>query len=579
MYLLNNRKHQQYNGPTAIAATITNAACGTSDGTLTLGAVTGGLAPYTYSVDASAYSSTLVYNNLAAGSHDINVKDANGCIFSTTASISNTTGPTAIATTKTDASCGTANGSITLGAVTGGLAPYTYSVDASAYSATLVYNNLAAGSHDINVKDANGCIFSTTASISNTTGPTAVATTKTDASCGTANGSITLGAVTGGVVPYTYSVDASAYSATLVYNNLAAGSHDVNVKDANGCIFSTTASISNTTGPTAIATTKTDASCGTANGSITLGAVTGGLAPYTYSVDASAYSATLVYNNLAAGSHDLKVKDANGCIFSTTASISNTTGPTAIATTKTDASCGTANGSITLGAVTGGLAPYTYSVDASAYSATTNYNRTCSGPHDINVKDANGCIFSTTASISNTTGPTAIATTKTDASCGTANGSITLGAVTGGLAPYTYSVDASAYSSTLVYNNLAAGSHDINVKDANGCIFSTTASISNTTGPTAIAATITNAACGTSDGTLTLGAVTGGVAPYTYSVDASAYSATLVYNNLAAGSHDINVKDANGCIFSTTASISNTTGLQRSQQRRRMQAAVIMTEV
>jgi hypothetical protein len=179
------------------------------------------------------------------------------------------------------------------------------------------------------------------------------------------------------------------------------------------------------------------------------------------------------------------------------------------------------------------------------------------------VKDANGCIFSTTASISNTTGPTAIVVNKTDASCGTANGSITLGAVTGGLAPYTYSVDASAYSATLVYNNLAAGSHDINVKDANGCIFSTTASISNTTGPTAIAATITNAACGTSDGTLTLGAVTGGLAPYTYSVDASAYSATLVYNNLAAGSHDINVKDANGCIYSTTASISKQQGRQR----------------
>ena len=34
---------------------------------------------------------------------------------------------------------------------------------------------------------------------------------------------------------------------------------------------------------------------------------------------------------------------------------------------------------------------------------------------------------------------------------------------------------------------------------------------------------------------MTIGAVTGGVAPYTYSVDGSAFTATLVYNNLAAG--------------------------------------------
>src|SRR6202043_2611517 len=131
--------------PTAIATTITNATCGTANGTLTLGAVTGGLAPYTYSIDGGAFTGTTNYIGLAAGSHTINVKDANGCIFSTTATINSSTGPTAIATTTTNAACGTANGTLTLGAVTGGVAPYTYQVDGGGYSATLIYNNLAAG--------------------------------------------------------------------------------------------------------------------------------------------------------------------------------------------------------------------------------------------------------------------------------------------------------------------------------------------------------------------------------------------------------------------------------------------------
>ena len=171
-------------GPNSCGSNTTDAACGASNGTLTIGAVTGGVAPYTYSVDGSAFTATLVYNNLAAGTHTVDVTDANGCVFATTAAVNNTRGPTAVAVTTTNATCGNDNGTFTIGAVTGGTAPYTYSVDGSAFTATLVYNNLAAGTHTIDVTDANGCVFATTAMSINTAGPTAVAVTTTDATCG-----------------------------------------------------------------------------------------------------------------------------------------------------------------------------------------------------------------------------------------------------------------------------------------------------------------------------------------------------------------------------------------------------------
>ena len=60
---------------------------------------------------------------------------------------------------------------------------------------------------------------------------------------------------------------------------------------------------------------------------------------------------------------------------------------------------------------------------------------------------------------------------------------------------------------------------------------------------------------GNANGTLTIGVVTGGTAPYTYSVDGSAFTGTLVYTNLAAGNHTVAVKDANGCICSATPAI------------------------
>ena len=70
------------------------------------------------------------------------------------------------------------------------------------------------------------------------------------------------------------------------------------------------------------------------------------------------------YNNLAAGSYTLAVQDANGCIFNApNVSISNTGGPTAVVITPTDATCGQNDGSITIGNVTGGVAPYTYDLN------------------------------------------------------------------------------------------------------------------------------------------------------------------------------------------------------------------------
>src|SRR6202165_3820243 len=157
MYFLNNSYYHGSTGPTAIAVTTTDATCGESNGTLTLGAVTGGVAPYTYSVNGSAFTATTVYNNLIAGSYTIAVTDANGCVFNApNANINNTGAATAVAITTTDATCGQSNGTLTIGAVTGGVAPYTYSVDGSAFTATTVYNNLAPGNHTVAVKDANG---------------------------------------------------------------------------------------------------------------------------------------------------------------------------------------------------------------------------------------------------------------------------------------------------------------------------------------------------------------------------------------------------------------------------------------
>src|SRR5678809_777720 len=97
--------------------------------------------------NGGTYSNTTNYTNLAAGTYTIAVKDANGCVFSTTANINSSGGPTAVNVTPTDAGCGQDNGSLSIGNVTGGNAPYTYAINGGTYSNTTNYTNLAAGTY------------------------------------------------------------------------------------------------------------------------------------------------------------------------------------------------------------------------------------------------------------------------------------------------------------------------------------------------------------------------------------------------------------------------------------------------
>jgi gliding motility-associated-like protein len=549
-----------YPAPTAQAVTAINSTCGLSNGVINIGTTTGGTGPYTYSVNGSPFSATLSYTGFATGTYTVIVKDANGCTFSTTIFIGNSPGPTALAVTTVNSTCGNSNGIINIGTTTGGTAPYTFSVNGSAYTGSTSYAGFAVGVYTVIVHDVNGCAFSTTATIVNTAGPIGLATSTVNSTCGNANGTVNIGAVTGGIAPYTYSVNGSAFTGTISYTGLAAGTYTCIVHDANGCAFTTTATIANTTGPTALATTHVNASCGNSNGSITVGAVTGGAPAYTYSVNGGPFSATLTYTGFAAGTYTVVVKDANGCTFATSVIITNSAGPTALAVTSTNASCGTASGTATIGAVTGGIAPYTYSFNASAFTATTNYTALASGVYSVIVKDANGCTFTTTVTVGTNPGPIGLAVTTTNSTCGASNGVLTIGAVTSGTAPFSYSVNASAFTTTTVYGALAAGTYTVIVKDVNGCTFTTTATVINSPGPTALAVTSVNSTCGANNGTINIGSVTGGTPIYTFSVNGNPFTTTTSYPGFGSGVYTVIVKDANGCTFTTSVTVTNTPG-------------------
>ncbi|WP_309640784.1 T9SS type B sorting domain-containing protein [Flavobacterium sp.] len=527
--------------PAAPILTPTQPTCTVATGCVTITATAG----ETYSFDGSAYSATLVYCGLAAGSsHNVTAKNAAGCISPVANIVLNAQPPTPAAPTltPTQPTCTVATGCVTITAVAG----ETYSFDGSAYSATLIYCGLAAGSsHNVTSKNASGCI-STIANIvlnAQPATPAAPTLTPTQPTCAVATGCVTITAVAG----ETYSFDGSAYSATLVYCGLAAGSsHNVTAQNAAGCISPIANIVLNVqpATPAAPTLTPTQPTCTVATGCVTITSTAG----ETYSFDGSAYSATLVYCGLAAGSsHNVTAKNAAGCISAIANIVLNAQPPTPAAPTltPTQPTCTVATGCVTITAVAG----ETYSFDGSAYSATLIYCGLPAGSsHNVTAKNASGCI-STIANIvlnAQPATPAAPTLTPTQPTCTVATGCVTITAVAG----ETYSFDGSAYSATLIYCGLAAGSsHNVTTQNAAGCISAIANIVLNTQPATPAAPTLTptQPTCTVATGCVTITATAG----ETYSFDGSAYSATLVYCGLTDGSsHNVTAKNAAGCISS-----------------------------
>ena len=536
-------------GPTSVQLTTTPASCTQNDGTVLIGAVAGGTSPYQYNFNMLGLNSTSSYSNLAPGSYPIVVQDNNGCTLSVNAVIGSSTGPTAIASTTIPANCGQSNGSVSLGTVSGGTAPYQFNFNNLGLGNETNYNGLAPGNYPVTVQDNTGCTYSTSLTIAPGSNPTAITSTTSPASCGQSNGAVTLGNVSGGSAPYQYNFNNLGLTTSSNYPNVSAGSYSLLVQDNAGCTFSTTIIVGSTqAGPTAIQTSTTNENCGQSNGSLNLGNVSGGIAPYTYNFNAIGFSATQSYGNLSAGTYDLIVTDNNGCAFQTFVIIGSNLAPTAIAITSSNESCGQGNAVLTLGSVTGGTAPYQYNFNNLGYSSSLIFNSLSAGTYMLLVKDINGCVYSTIATIGISSGPLSVTFTTNNTTCGENNGSVSIQNVNGGTSPYLYNLDGTNYTSISSIPELAGGTYTLFIKDVNGCILDSLLTIvGSVVGPTDVILAIISPNCGAITGSLTSITPILGSIPFVYSLDNGTPQNTSNFENISVGSHQLLISDALGC--------------------------------
>ena len=531
-------------GPTNITLTPANANCGNNDGTLTFGSPTGGTGPYTYALNGGAYTAVSPLTGLAPGTYSITVKDVNGCTFTKTATIASTTGPTAITSNTTLTGCSTSNGTYNITGVTGGTAVYTFSVDG--VSTGSLTSNLGAGSHAVIVRDGNGCTYNTTFNISTTPGPTSAVITTTNASCGTANGLSSVGSVTGGSPAYSYSYDGGSFTAATGTTGLAAGAHNVIIKDANTCTLSVPYTVSNNGSPSISLTASTNVLCNSGtNGSFTVTTTGGSGGPFTYTLT-SPYqtNGNGQFTNLPAGTYTVNSKDAGGCMTSTVVTITQPT-PLVVAPVAIPVKCyGTATGTVNVTG-SGGTAPYQYQINGTGFQTGTSFTTVLAGTPVIQIKDANGCTATQTVTV---TEPAQLAVTLStqNANCTSANG-IASSTVTGGTTPYIYAWTGGAGSSAIT-SGVVSGTYTLTVTDAKNCVQTAVATIGNTPGGTAAITGSTNITCnGANNGILTANMVTAGTSPYTYSWTPGGQTTSTAIN-LAPGTYTCKITDYYGCI-------------------------------
>lgn len=354
--------------------------------------------------------------------------------------------------TSTTANC--RNGTATVTGA-GGTSPYTY-VWSNA-QATATRNNLSAGYYYVTITDALGCTANSGTYISQ--GIVISSTTNMTAEhCNDGNGTATV-SPTNGSAPFTYLW--STGNTTSHITGLSAGGYSVNITDNNGCTANSYVSVSKSS-PVVASATATQTLCTVNNGSVTVTA-SGGTTPYSYYWNSSPPQVTASATGLGAGSYNVTVTDAQGCIQHALATVTQST-TLSMSLQKTDPVCGGAPGSA-IATVSGGSTPYTYAWNTGSTTASVTGVQQ-STYESCTVTDAQGCIV-TRYTYLESRSPIMLSLTTNNASCiYTADGSATMTAY-GGLPPYTYHWPNGQTTATAT--GLLTGDYYGAVTDANGC--------------------------------------------------------------------------------------------------------------
>ncbi len=531
--------------PTAlITSTVvdSNVSCnGYSDGGATASG-TGGTMPYTYGWNNGATTASII--GVTAGTYSVTITDANGCMDSSSVTITQPTSFVSATVLDSNVTCNTFSdgGATTSG--TGGTMPYNYLWSNSATTASIT--GVVAGTYSVTITDANGCTDSSSITVTEPAVLVSSSIVDSNVTCNTFSDGGATASGTGGTMPYNYLWSNSATTASIT--GVTAGTHSVTITDANGCTDSASVTISQPAALVAASVLDSNTSCnGFSDGGATASAM-GGTGAYSYSWSNGATNASIT--GVVAGTYSVTIMDANGCTDSSSVTITEPVVLVSSTIVDSNTTCnGFSNGGASASA-TGGTGSYTYSWSNSA--TTASITGVGAGTYSITITDANGCTDSSSVTV---TEPAVLVSSAVLDSNDLGNGGGVTASATGGTMAYAYNWSNGGTTASIA--GLAAGTYSVTVTDANGCTDSS--SVEVTAGPVTVVTLDNNVSCnGSSDGGATASSAVG-VMPFTFLWSNSATTASIT--GVVAGTYSVTITDANGLTDSTSITITEPAAL------------------
>lgn len=537
------------------------------------------------STGSSSDAGPFTVNGLASGTYQLQTTLVGSpfCPAITNFTITQPTTALALATTSTPISCVPGNdGSISAVGSHGWGGPYEYQLVQGAilvdWSSQATFTDLAAGTYTVNVRDIRGCIETSDVTLTIPTPISAtVSASTTMLDCiGDTNATITVNGTTGGfgsgylyTLTNTINNESSGPQTSNIFTNVGAGNYTVSITDSFICSYTTTSVIiDEPTENVQAAINMTVTPTCTTGATIVLSA-SGGTGPYSYgTTPGGPYPNTFVNNvtftNVPAGTYSYYVMDANNCFEDFVQIIVEPVIPVSVTVDTTDAMILCSGGTTTITATaTNGLGNYVYTLipnNGAIQNPAGVFTNVPAGTYTVQVTSGDCSSTSTSFTITNPNPLVLVSATSTNITCPNeaVDGNITVIA-SGGTGTIQYSI-SSVPNETVnsgVFNNLGVGTYTVYVQDENGCpLAPLTFSI---TAPPVFDLTLNDVeheVCLNDNTAFIDFTITGGTTTPTVGYTATNGLTTLtslngnfVFTNLAHGSYDFMVTDANGCIF------------------------------
>ncbi len=559
------------------STSFTNVKCfGAHDGSISVYDAKGGSGTYQFTVDGINWQSSQTFSGLAPIKYFVLMSDAKGqnCIeFISEITITEPLQMQA-SVVKNDISCnGAKDGKILISNPANGSTPYQFTIDDGTgtpiTSTNGSFTGLLKGDYNVKMSDAKGCEQALGSFTIVEPDPLTADVASTNATCLGNDGTITItnpaNSVSGN---YEYCINGTNWFANGAFKNLASGTYEVKIRDANlsSCERILDTRIISEPTPLLATAQKTDVTCHGANdGTITILTHQGGSGLYEYSVDGTNWNNLQTISGLKPGSYTLQMHDTNspGCFI--TIGVFEIIEPDMLAATAQafPVTCfGGNDGKITFSNMSGGSGAWEFSVDGTNW-VTDKIEKLIAGVYTVQIRDANHPTCAISMNPIEITEPPKLTATVTPANVtcfGGIDGKISITHPKNGVGPYQFSLDGIKWQSDSTFTGLSAGSYDVLIiHDANSCIANLAGvQIGQPDKLQATAQRTNETVPGANDGSITITGQNGGSGIYKYSLDGINWQPESVFYNLAPASYTVSVGDANvdGCLITIPVIIS-----------------------